>query len=67
MAQQISELMLEYSERINESILLVQQKCSHEEFKAYRLAAAKVMGEMLLEVMNPLYREHPDLKPEGLD
>jgi len=32
-----------------------------------RLAAAKVMGEMLLEVMNPLYREHPELKPEGLD
>jgi len=26
-----------------------------------------VMGEMLLEVMNPLYREHPDLKPAGLD
>ena len=66
-AQQISELMLEYSERINESIRLVQEKCSPEEFKTYRLAAAKVMGEMLLEVMNPLYREHPELKPEGLD
>jgi len=66
-AQQISELMLEYSERINESIRLVQDKCSLEEFKTYRLAAAKVMGEMFLEVMNPLYREHPDLKPEGLD
>jgi hypothetical protein len=66
-AQQISELMLEYSERINESIRLVQEKCSPEEFKTYRLAAAKVMGEMFLEVMKPLYREHPDLKPEGLD
>ena len=66
-AQQISELMLEYSGRINESILLVQETCSPQEFKTYRLAAAKVMGEMLLEVMNPLYREHPDLKPKGLD
>ena len=49
--------MLEYSERIYESIRLVQEKCSREEFKTYRLAAGKVMGEMLLEVMNPLYRE----------
>ena len=40
--------MLEYSERISESILLVQEKCSPEEFKTYRSAAAKVMGEMFL-------------------
>lgn len=33
----------------------------------YRLAVAKVLGEMLLEVMNPLYAEHPDLKCAGLE
>ena len=49
------------------SILTVQKKCSLEEFKAYRLATAKVLGEILLEVLNPLYDEHPDLKPAGLD
>jgi hypothetical protein len=26
----------------------------------------KIMGEMLFEVMNPLYKKHPDLKPEEL-
>lgn len=59
--------MIEFSVRIDRSILTVQENCSPEEFKTYRLAAAKVLGEMLLEVMNPLYAEHPDLKPSGLD
>jgi hypothetical protein len=66
-ARQISDLMIEFSARIDRSILTVQEKCSPEEFKAYRLATAKVLGEILLEVLNPLYDEHPDLKPAGLD
>lgn len=66
-ARQVSDLMIEFSGRLDRSILTVQKKCPPEEFKAYRLAVAKVLGEMLLEVMNPLYAEHPDLKPTGLD
>ena len=66
-ARQISDLMIEFSARIDRSILTVQEKCSPEEFKAYRLATAKVLGEILLEVLNPLYDEPPDLKPAGLD
>ena len=66
-ARQVSDLMIEFSGRLDRSILTVQERCSPEEFKAYRLAVAKVLGEMLLEVMNPLYTEHPDLKPDGLE
>ena len=66
-ARQVSDLMIEFSARLDRSILTVQERCSPEEFKVYRLAVAKVLGEMLLEVMNPLYAEHPGLKPPGLD
>jgi hypothetical protein len=59
--------MLECSARINDSIRLVQENCSPDEFKAYRLAAGRVMGEILMEDMNPIYQDHPDLKPEDLD
>ncbi len=38
-------------------------KCSPEEFRAYRRAVGKVMAEMVLEIMNPLYKEHPSIKP----
>ncbi len=65
-AQKISQLMLEYGKRIDESISLVKDHCSKEEFETYRKAAGKIMGDMLLEVMNPIYKEHPDLKPKEL-
>ncbi|GAB3787876.1 hypothetical protein [Dyella agri] len=65
-AKAVSGLMIEYSEKLNDSIVLVMENCPEDEFKRYRLAAAKVLGEMLLEVMNPLYARHPELKPAGL-
>jgi hypothetical protein len=65
-AREISELMVEYGRRLNESVARVQQHCSNDELKVYRIAVGKVMGEMLLEIMNPLYAEHPNLKPVGL-
>jgi hypothetical protein len=66
-AQQVSDLMIEFQGRLNDSIIAVQEQCSLEEFKVYRLAAAKIMAEMLLEVMNPLYAQHPSLKPPELE
>ena len=66
-ACQISDLMIEFSKKIDNSVRLVQEQCSVEEFRQYRLAAGRVLGEILLEIMNPLYGEHPGLKPEGLD
>jgi hypothetical protein len=66
-AQQVSDLMVEFGGRLNDSIIAVQEQCSPEEFKAYRLAVAKIMAEMLLEVMNPLYAQHPSIKPPQLE
>ena len=65
-ARRISDEMLDYSRRIDESVAFVRDGCSVEEFKAYRLAAGKVLGEIYLEVLIPLYRKHPELKPAGL-
>jgi hypothetical protein len=66
-AEGVSKLMLEFGGRLDGSIAAVREGCSDEEFRAYRLAVGKILAEMLLEVMNPLYLEHPDLKPAGLD
>ena len=65
-AKQISELMIDLSLRINESISLVHEKCVGKEFTAYRSAAARVLGYAYLDVMTPIYQLHPSLKPEGL-
>jgi len=66
-AQQISDLMIEFGSRLDISIATVQEKCSSEEFTVYRRAVGRIMGEMLLEVMNPLYAQHPSLKPIALN
>jgi hypothetical protein len=65
-ATRVSLLMLEFGAKLNESVALAKERCSDAEFKAYRTVVGRLMGEMLLEVMNPLYVEHPDLKPKEL-
>ncbi len=65
-AQQVSRLMLEYGKKMDASVELVRRNCSVEEFETYRRAVGKIMGYMLLDVMNPLYERHPDIKPVDL-
>jgi hypothetical protein len=64
-AKQVSDLMVEFSGRLDGSIATVRDQCSPEEFAVYRRAVGRIMGEMLLEVLNPLYAEHSSLKPRS--
>jgi hypothetical protein len=66
-AKEISQLMLEYSAKLDSSVAQVKAECSEEELNLYRKAVGKIMGYMLLDIMNPLYDKHPDLKPKELD
>ena len=65
-ASQINKLMLEFSAKLTESLRTVHENCTDKEYIAYRAVVAKLMGDMLLDVMTPIYAEHPDLKPEQL-
>jgi hypothetical protein len=65
-AKQISELMLECGKKLDQSVKLVVENCTKQELFDYRRAVAKIMGNMLTEIMNPLYETHPDLKPKEL-
>ena len=65
-AAEISALMLRISAEVDESVRMVMNTCDQDDFKSYRRAAGRVMGEILLEVLNPLYAVHPALKPEGM-
>lgn len=66
-ARQISELMLDIGGRLDQSVADVQESCSPDEFRVYRRAVGAVMAEILLEIMDPLYAEHPSIKPPGLN
>jgi hypothetical protein len=64
-ARQLSDLMVEFSHRLNASLVLVRDHGLPEEFHVYREAVAKIMTDMLCEIMNPLYARHPNLIPPG--
>ena len=65
-ARQVIAALDEASSVINESIRLVQNRCSNEEFAAYRKAAGFVMGYLYTDVLTPLYKQHPSLDPPEL-
>lgn len=65
-ARKISELMLEYGARLDASVEAMQSALPPDEFRAYRHAIGRLMAEMLLEIMNPIYQRHPSLKPPEL-
>jgi hypothetical protein len=62
----LSEIMLEYGSKLNETLIKVEPNCTKEEFEVYKKVTAKLMGHMLIEVMNPIYEKFPDLKPDQL-
>ena len=66
-AKQISELMMDIFIRLSDSCRQVKERCSPEEYKAYMKAMAKLTGDINFDVMEPLYEEHPELKPPNWD
>ena len=64
-AQSIHDTLLDCSRRVEETVKLVRERCSAEELDAYRKTAAQAMGA-LLDIREPIYKEHPDLEPAEL-
>ena len=67
LAAQLSKLLLEISGQLDASVAEVQEKCSDVELRSYRLGCGKVMAEIYLELLRPLYKTHPALKPVELE
>lgn len=65
-AAEIGAVILNVSKELNDSIFLLEGKCSERELKIYRRAVGSVLGEIYTEILSPMYRAHPSLAPEGL-
>jgi hypothetical protein len=64
---EISRRLLEISRQLDESVAVAQGQCSEEEFNAFRLQIGTLMGGLYLDILKPLWREHPDLKPPEME
>jgi len=51
---------------LNDSVRTVMDSASQEEFRRYRRAAAEVMGDLYLHIVQPILHEHPGLTPPEL-
>ena len=65
-AQKISNLHLKTIGELNELLFEIQEKCSEEEFHAYR----RIVGQLMYtfwEALDAIYVKHPSIKPEQFD
>jgi hypothetical protein len=64
-AIKLNEMLLDCYSKLHESTDIVRQDCGEDERKEYGRALEEVSG-YLRDVLEPIYREHPDLRPEQL-
>jgi hypothetical protein len=62
-AEIISRKLLQVNGLLNESIELVETRCSKEELIGYKKAIGRLINSAFEGVLESLYEEHPSLKP----
>jgi hypothetical protein len=64
-ATELDRLLLDAFRSVEDSIRLVQERCSAEEFEFCRAEAGRVAGGITLLLL-PLWKDYPGLAPEGV-
>ena len=65
LAKQISDLMLDIAGRIDSSVASARSQYTPGDCAALQRAAAKVLSAIEREFLNPIFAEHPSLRPVG--
>jgi hypothetical protein len=66
-AKYLSELLLDINGRLIESIHKVEEVCSVDESAIYKRRTGKLINAIFETLLEPIYSEHPALKPPELD
>lgn len=65
-AKAISELMMSFGKQVDAILIRVRDTESESEQRRIARMMSHVLVAMLTEVMNPIYEEYPDLRPQEL-
>jgi len=63
LAEHINNMMLGYSAELNRSVAMVREKCDKEEVETYLKPVSHIMA-LSFDVLDIVYKDHPDLKPD---
>ncbi len=66
-AKRISDAMMEMFRGLCESCEIVKETCTPEEHAAYLKSTSRLASSIVFDVMEPLYKRHPNLKPANWD
>ena len=66
-AKELSHLLARVGSHLLQSATFVRDHDSTENFEAYRTVIGKLMGDLYLDAMAPLYNRFPELLPDYLD
>ncbi|RFU48440.1 hypothetical protein [Paraburkholderia sp. DHOC27] len=64
-ATEVSNRMLKINGELDEAVSFVQDHCSAEELEQFKLAVGEVMYMVFEKALIPIFKEHPDLIPDG--
>jgi hypothetical protein len=66
-ARKVADLVMRHGAEQDQVLIDIRPLCSLDEFEMYKQMIGKSMGAMLLDVLNPIFEKHPDLKPPQLE
>lgn len=65
-AKELSHVLARVGALLDQSAAFVRDHDSEANFTEYRAVIGKLMGDMFLDAMTPLYRRFPELLPDYL-
>ncbi|MGE3249054.1 MAG: hypothetical protein AB7J28_01855 [Hyphomonadaceae bacterium] len=65
-AERVERLGRDANAALNEALVIAQETCSTEEFVKLRTVVGRIMGSVVIDVLQPLYAEYPEIIPPEL-
>jgi hypothetical protein len=66
-AKHVSELFQDINERLMGSADKIESSCTPEEVQTYRRRVGTLVYSAFEQILVPIYKKHPDLKPPNLE
>ena len=67
LAEETSLLALKVSSMLDRHLGKIKESCSKEDFEKMRSGIGYVMGYLYTDVMEPLWKMYPELRPEEME
>ena len=66
-AKYVLQVFLNINDQMDDSIRAVEKRTSAEELKAFKLGVGHVMYEVFEQIVEPIFKRHPSLRPPEME